>query len=157
MALDLLDDIMRQLTAIYDFFMAAIQKSPKLCLSVIIRSRNFCIYAIRQPHHCLGNIVINYYQIITFITVCHLIFIYCEMVSIEVSVGLCFEFDECRALVQAQTFRELLCNSENLAAEIYNVHIFTTPQPRPKPNIIPTSKCWKWIHMLQTRAPSGGA
>ena len=89
MALALLDAIMRKIAVIYDFFMAAIRILPKLCMSGIRRSRIFCIYAIRQPHHCVGKIVINYYQIITFITVRHLIFIHFEMVAIAVSVGLC--------------------------------------------------------------------
>ena len=62
------------------------------------------------------------------------------MLSIEVSVGLFFKFDKHGALSQVQAFGELLCNSENLEAEIYNVHNLTAPQPRPKPNIIPSSK-----------------
>ena len=90
MNLALLDAIMRQLTAIYTFFVAAIQKPPKLCLSEIKGFRRFCIYTIRQPCHCLGYTVINYYQLITFIAVCRLIFICCEMLVISVSVNLCF-------------------------------------------------------------------
>ena len=53
MALDLLDAIMCKLTAIYEFFMAAIRNPPKFSSSGIRRFRRFCIYAIRQPHHCL--------------------------------------------------------------------------------------------------------
>ena len=77
---------------------------------------------------------------ITFIKVCHLIFIHCEMLSISVSVGICFEFDEREALGQAQAAGELICNSEKLEDDIYNVHNFTAPRTRPKTNIIPTSK-----------------
>ena len=62
------------------------------------------------------------------------------MLSIAVSVGRCFEFDYRGALGQVQAFGELICNSENLEADIFNVHNFTAPIPRPKPNIIPTSK-----------------
>ena len=105
MALTLLGVIMCQLTDINDFFMEAILKPPKLCISGIRRSRRFFIHAIIQPHHCLGYIVINYYQIITFITVCHIIIIHCEMVFIVVSVGLFFKFDEREALGQAQILR----------------------------------------------------
>ena len=118
MALTLLGVIMCQLTDINDFFMAAIRKPPKLCLSGIRQSRRFFIYAIRQPHHCLGYIVINYYQIITFITVCHTILIHCEIIAISVSFGLCFEFDERRDIGHSHSFGELLCNLENLEAEI---------------------------------------
>ena len=75
--LDLLDTIMHQLTAIYEFFMAAIRKRPKLCMSGIRQLRRFYIYAIRQSHQCLGYILINYYRIITFITVYHVIFFHC--------------------------------------------------------------------------------
>ena len=53
MALGLLDTIMHQLTAIYEFFIAAIRNPPKFSSSGIRRFRIFCIYAIRQPHHCL--------------------------------------------------------------------------------------------------------
>ena len=80
--------------------------------------QEICIYVIRQPHQCLGYIVINYYLIINFITVCRLILIHCEMVAIVVSIGLCFKYDKCGALGQSQTFGELLCNSYNLEAEI---------------------------------------
>ena len=62
------------------------------------------------------------------------------MVAIVVSVGLGFEFDDRRDLILAQEFGELMCNSENLEAEIYNVQNFTLPWPRPKTNIIPNSK-----------------
>ena len=62
------------------------------------------------------------------------------MVAVAVSIGLCFEFYEHRALGQAQEFVELLCNSDNLEAETYNVKNFTAPWTRPKTNIIPTSK-----------------
>ena len=44
------------------------------------------------------------------------------------------------AFGQVQAFGELICNSENLKVEIYNVHDFMAPQTWPKPNIIPTSK-----------------
>ena len=118
MYLDLLDEIMRWLTAIYAFFIAAIWNPPKLCLSGIRQFMRFCIYSIRQPGHCLVYIVINYYQLITLITLCHLIFIRCEMLYLVVSVGLCFEFDERGALGQVQAFRELICKSENIEAEI---------------------------------------
>ena len=114
MALDIQDSTMRQLTAIYEFFLAAIRKPLKLCLSRIILSKRFFIYAIRHPHHFLGYIVINYYRIITFVIVCTLIFIHCEMVAIAGSVGLWFEFYECGALGQAQEFGKLLFNSDNL-------------------------------------------
>ena len=40
-ALYILDAIMRQITSIYDFFMAAIRKPPELCLSVIRLSGRF--------------------------------------------------------------------------------------------------------------------
>ena len=53
-ALDLLDAIMRQLVYIYVFVMAATWKALKLCPPGIIQFRRFCIYAIRQPHKCLG-------------------------------------------------------------------------------------------------------
>ena len=62
------------------------------------------------------------------------------MLFIAVSVGLCFEFDERRDLGQVQVFGKIICNSENLQVEIYNVHNFIDPQPQLKPNIIPTSK-----------------
>ena len=131
---------MCQLTDINDFFMEAILKPPKLCISGIRRSRRFFIHAIIQPHHCLGYIVINYYQIITFVKVCHPICIHCEMIAIAVSVGLYFEFDKPGALGESQAFRELLYNSENLEAEIYYFHNFTAPLPQPKTSIIPNSK-----------------
>ena len=84
--------------------------------------------------------MINYYQLITLITVCHLIFIQFEMLAFAVSVGLCFEFYERGDPGQVQALGELLCNSENLEAEIYNAQNFTVPQHRSKNNIIPTSK-----------------
>ena len=59
MDLFLLDAIMCQLTSIYVFVMAAIWKPPRFCLSGIRRFRRFCIYAIRQPYHCLGYILIK--------------------------------------------------------------------------------------------------
>ena len=118
MDLSFLDEIMRQPTVIYAFAVAAIWKPPKLCLSGIRRFGRFFIYAIRQPHHCLGYIMINYYQLITFIIACHFISIHCEILAIAVYVGLCFEFDERGDLGQVQSFRELICNSENLEAEI---------------------------------------
>ena len=62
------------------------------------------------------------------------------MLFILVSVGLCFGFDERRDLGQVQVFGKIICNSENLEAEIYNVHNFTELLPKPKPNIMPTSK-----------------
>ena len=62
------------------------------------------------------------------------------MIVIAVSAGLFFEFDERRDLGQVQVFVKIICNSENLEAEIYNVHNFTELRPKPKPKIIPTSK-----------------
>ena len=92
--LALMNFSMRQLTAIYSFVVAVIQKPPEWCLSGIRQFGRFCIYSIRKPHHCLVYIVINYYLLITFITACHTIFIRCEMLDIAVSSGLCFKFDK---------------------------------------------------------------
>ena len=105
MVLVLMDEIMRQFTAIYDFFMAAIRNPPELCLSGIRRFGRFCIYDIRQPCHYLGYIVINYYQLITFITVYHIISIRFEMLAIAESVIPYFKFDEREVLGQVQAFR----------------------------------------------------
>ena len=101
----LLDTIMLQFTAIYYFVVAAIRNPPELCLSGIRRFGRFCIYDIRQPHHYLGYILINYYQLITFITVYCIIFINFEMLAIAVSVVPCFKFDEREVLGQVQAFR----------------------------------------------------
>ena len=100
MSLALLDAILRQITAMYAFVVAYIWKPPGLCLSGIRRFRRFCIYAIRKPRHFLGYIVINYYRLITLITVCNIIFIYFDILSIAVSASICFEFYERGALNQ---------------------------------------------------------
>ena len=54
MDLSLLDAIMHQPTSIYAFVALDIQNPPELCPLGMIQSRRFFIYAIRQPHHCLG-------------------------------------------------------------------------------------------------------
>ena len=99
--------------------------------------------------------MIKYYQLITFITVCHLIFIRCEMLAFELSVVLCFKLDKRGDLVQVQVLGELICNSKNLEAGIYNINNFTAPWTLPKPYIIPTSNLIHYPYGILWRIWSG--